>query len=1290
MPVRVLFGADAGGGSTPAGGDTERTDAQIEELARDAVGKALADGGAESASDLTFAPNDATDKIVGALKPGVVDAANLDADDADKQRKLRDAINAEAKLRAGTAVSIGAPDADGVRTIGVHPRPADGPLGAKDAYDQQALDRSHKWRMGAIQYREPHVIRLKWFPNPPNTPATYEGSVEIAPGVSALLGYVPLSQSASNRGLFTLATEPVCTERTMSTLFPGKTVQSLQLQLGVDEAAARAAQPFPVPVQIDPGIGNTLGMIAKERRLDDPSALTGASKNAVAIINFLFESTVPGTGTVKDWKPKGSTPQIPTELLPTNAEISGVTWDGTSLWVLLGWAGRTVTERQAEAIVFTNRVRDRTKGISQAALDAAFPRKGTLPGIVWNGRSIVIRGEDGGAKAFTLTGDRYRADDVPPGTFAGTDPVGLAWDGRSYLYFDVDFKSGHSQCPASDSVFAIRYVTNGVRVKEKDVDLADLQGYSSRDKVLLGRINDLAVDRHGNIYLLPGRGGSRGALLTVKDGAIKQSVCRQPLESGSTHRETYQGIEVVDDTNTTLTLYMAGRNPNIVYAFKADVDGAEHESAYPTGEYDFRTVDQEELRRLAREQHVRNVAISPDGAALAVTKVPEDGTPATENIELPVRTLAVDRLPAPGTAGRQVWVKADYEETGGVSVQPALFAGTGIEGQGYGGRGWWRPSDDGWHIGQLLGEFDDLILLSDTTVIIRSRAIPGISKLHVGDSSFPLTAVSGKQGIKLLGGPDEPAVDVYRITGALPDGVWNNVRIEGATANDQYPGSVTIRQGEYLDTGAAWSPAGFDAPRGDTGHDFEILIRERVPGAATAKAVAFVEDRVQASLYRAAAPFDAVTSITFDGRTGQSNRNRYVVHVASDLAVGGGIPAKLKVGAYVYGLTAGTSDDGTAVFVTPVVDASERVDDANLTRSLDLQYADGSWANGSGAKRVMRTLNREALQRAAGGAPEVTHLPRSPARDQRVRLLAADTISGSGLLEAGLSAAGDFAGWRSDSPAAGSLSRAPRGIASLGSYLQSADAALRNKTIWARAPNSGKTPQYVWINGRRYGVTALGASHRHYWSVNGADGSTFVAGRTYAVQFQWTDGRPVYGRITFAPGDYTWNGRRWGFTPRGLTSLYDGRVVPSISVTTNQDQGRYSLNLLAPAFDLDAVANGIVLIELEATITRPRPAGVGFGVPAGPIFRGTGMVTVSALKRLADYTFRTSPAQRAVAVSMPIYDNNNVLLGHLQLFLGKNANADVGYGFNYVRVGSATPRTMTVASDLALVYQPFL
>ena len=1252
----------------------QRTDARIEELARDAAGAALAAGGPDPASDLTFTPNDAADKIAGALKPGTVDAPKLDVSTPAKQRSLRDAINAEAKLQAGTGISIGAPDAGGVRTIGAaHPRPpAGGALGAEDAYGQQPLDRTHAWKMEAIQYREPHVVRLTWFPNPPNTPATYRGSADIVPGVSAVFGYVPLSQTtAANRGKFTVSTEPVSTTRTMSNLFPGKTVQRLRLQLGADLAAAQAEQPLTVPVTKDAGITDTLAMISSERLEADPTALTGGA-TAVAIINFLFADTVPGTGTVTGWT-RAADDDIATDTLPANAEVSGVTWDGASLWVLMGYqSGAT-----RQAVALTGGAVDTTKGISHSALAAAFPGTATLPGIAWNGRSIVIRGDDGGAKAFTVTGSRYSADDVPAGTITGTDVEGFAWDGRSYLYLDKNYGSGGRPRPGPDRQYFIRYVTDGVRDAARDVEYSALPGASSLHPVRLSQPIDVATDGRGNIYLLRGRGGT----VAVSAGRIAESILR-PLFPPTLDAERYQGIVVVGDT-----LYVGARNPNNVVVFTATVTGADHEAAYPPAEYDFRTVDQAEFRRLAREQHVKSVAPSSDGGALTVEQVAADGTPATSTIELPVRTLAVDRLPAAGTAGRQVWVKADYE-VGGVSVQPAAFANTGIEGQGYGGRGWWRPSDDGWYVGQLLGDFDDLILLSDTTVIIRTGSIPGISKLHVGDHEYLLTAESGKQDVKLLGNPDEPPVDVYAITGTLPDGVWNEVWIEGATPDDQYPSAVTIKRGEYLDTGTAWAPAGFDAPRGDVEHDFEVLIREKVPGAAQTKAVAFVEDGTHASLYRAAAPFDAITSITFDGRSGQSYQNRYAVRLASDLAVGGGIPAKLKVGAYTYGLTAGTSEAGTAVFVTPVVDASERVDDSNLTRSLDLQYEDGSWAHGSGTRQVIRTLNRDSLQYAANGAPAVTHLPRWPARDQRVRLLTAYTGRGSGLLAARLTAAGDFAGWKSGSPDVGSLSGAPaNGIAFFGSYLQSSTADLRNKTIWARTATAGKTPQYAWINGRRYGVTALGAGHSDYWSVNGADGSTIMAGRTYAVQFQWTgDGSKLYPDVTFDPGDYTWNGQRWGRTLRGLTSLHDGAGT-SVSVTSTRTAQRGNFTPLAPAFDLDTAPDGVVWAEWEATAGTRSSTVMGFGAEAAQTYRDAGMVTISALRRLGTYA-ATGAVQGAAVAGTPIY--NFALLGTLRLYLAKNASGELGYFFDYAPAtpGGAT-QNLTVTSNLALIYQPF-
>ena len=1318
---------DASGGDAPApadgsptGGDTAATGAalvaHIEELARDAAGAALAAGGSNPASDLAFTPDDASDKITGALKPGAVDAGKLDASTPAKQRALRDAINAEAELQAGTGISISAPDADGIRTIGAkNPTAlAGGALGAADAYGQQPLVRTQKWKMEAIQFTEPHVIGLTWHPNPPTVPATYRGSAEIVPGVTATLAYIPLAESGqANRGKFTLAAKSPSTTPTMSTLFSGKTVQSLRLQLGADLAAAKAAQPFTVPVTAAAGVAGSLVMTANARRTADPTELAGGAA-AVAIINFLFTSTVPGTGTVTGWT-RDTAQDIPTESLPTNAEISGVTWDGASLWVLLAWGGSqaraSTTARRA--VAFTDGELDTTKGISHAALAAAFPGTAALPGIVWNGRSIVIRGDDGGAKAFTLTGGRYSVDDVPAGVFAASETgtsrfsgaVGLAWDGASYLYFDTDLHG--LQNPDSRSQCFVRYVTGGARDTAKDIEITALTGGPALRAGLV-MMNDLAVDARGHIYLLRDRGG----LVKVADRAVSAAIPRSAFpHHASPALDRYQGLAIVGDT-----LYAGHRTPtNSVVVFTATVTGADHEAAYPPAEYDFRTIDQTEFRRLARGQYVKSVA--RDGGALTFEQVAEDGKPTKQSIE--VHMLAVDRLPDPGTAGRQVWVKANYE-TRGVSVVPWDWGGPN------GSRAWWYVPD-GWHFGQILGVFYELFFVSDTTVMIRTGSIPGISKLHVGEDEYVLTAVAGKQNINWHG----TGVDVYTITGGLPAGDWNEVWIEGATPEDRFPGSVTIKQGEYLDTGTAWVSAGFDALLAPVWLDFDVMIRAKWPGKARTKSVTFVEDTTHASLYVAPAPFDAITSITFDGRAGQSYQNRYVVRLAANLAVGDGIPAKLMVGVFEFELTEGTSEDGVAVFVTPVM--GERVDDANLTHSLDLQYADGSWANGSRTKRIIQTLNQAALHDAASRVPEVKHVPVGTP-DRRVRLVAPYTQIHWGAMEARATASGDFVGWYSGSPDVGSLSGAPgNGIAVFGSYLQSAGANLRNKTIWGRTSTTTKTPQYVWINGRRYGVTALGPSHPDLWSVNGADGSTVAAGQGYAVGFQWTDGSKVYPDTTFAPGDYTWAGGRWRPTPgvtvlpgdlqrasaalagrrmvavdrdtdrfkliRGLTSLHDGAAV-GINIRSTRAAQRGTFTLLAPAFDLDAVDNGVVWAEVEATVGTGASSTLGIGAEQGRTYRESNMVTVSALKRMGTYTTGGTAVQGAVAASMPVYNyiynyvtytGTNELLGYLRLYLGKNARSELGYVFDYsTALTNAPTQTLAVSCNLAFIYQPFL
>ena len=224
---------------------------------------------------------------------------------------------------------------------------------------------------------------------------------------------------------------------------------------------------------------------------------------------------------------------------------------------------------------------------------------------------------------------------------------------RRSLFLDEDASGGDAA--GGDAQYFIRYVTDGVRDATRDVDYSALPGASSLHPVRLSQPIDVATDGRGNIYLLRGRGGT----VAISAGRIAESIGR-PLFPPTPDAERYQGIVVVGDT-----LYVGARNPNNVVAFTATVTGADHETAYPLSEYDFRTVDQAEFRRLAREQHVKSVA--RDGAALTIEQVAEDGTETGHTIE--VRMLAVDRLPAPGTAGRKVWVKADYE-TRGVSVLP--------------------------------------------------------------------------------------------------------------------------------------------------------------------------------------------------------------------------------------------------------------------------------------------------------------------------------------------------------------------------------------------------------------------------------------------------------------------------------------------------------------------------------------------------------------------------------------------------------------------------------------------
>ena len=517
-----------------------------------------------------------------------------------------------------------------------------------------------------------------------------------------------------------------------------------------------------------------------------------------------------------------------------------------------------------------------------------------------------------------------------------------------------------------------------------------------------------------------------------------------------------------------------------------------------------------------------------DGGTLTIESIDEAGDEVTETWTPPIpapRTLAVDRLPAAGTAGRQVWVRADYVDDG-VQVQPAHFAGTFLEGAGYGTRGYYMSEH--YTVGSILGAWADLVLLSDTTLAVRHGSITPVT-LHVGDQSYTLTA--GNTNVQL--DQDSPAADLYTWTGTLPAGDWTGVRIVDANG-DSHPATVQIAQGEYLDTGTSWTPAGFNAPAGDTEHDFRLLAEETVPGTAATKAVAFTESTTTPSLYTAVAPFPGITSITFDGRGGQAWQNRYVVRLPHTAAIGGGAPARLMIGTRVVALTpAQVQDAGQAVYITPAMAAADRVTDTQLSRALDVGYRDGTWANGAGGQRVVRTIDKVALQQAATTVRDVTALPRSPVIGEKVNLLRPDTLPGFGILTAGLSADGSFAGWESSPPNdVGGLDGAPDNrIAIFGSYLHSGSALFHNRTVWVRGTGESRTPRYATINGRRYTVQGLGASFPHFFYLQGANSATIEAGKTYAVQFEYSNGDVLYADVRYAAGLYEWTGVRWDLAP---------------------------------------------------------------------------------------------------------------------------------------------------------------
>lgn len=370
---------------------------------------------------------------------------------------------------------------------------------------------------------------------------------------------------------------------------------------------------------------------------------------------------------------------------------------------------------------------------------------------------------------------------------------------------------------------------------------------------------------------------------------------------------------------------------------------------------------------------------------------------------------------------------------------------------------------------------------------------------------------------------------------------------------------------------------------------------------------------------------------------------------------------------------------------------------------------------------------REALRDAIdaeGGPTSVGSFPTSPSVGDRVRLLNTQTIPGYGELVAGGTAG--QAGYFDADPGFGRLTGAPGNwVDGLISYTQSGNSELRDKTAWIRDSREPRTPSAVIIDGTRYAVTQA-QTLTHWHILTGSTGQTLQAGRTYRVQFLFSNGDHLYADQVFQSGDYSFDGHYWIATPgvltqpsdlrlddaaeltagrvvavdpdnadqfrlvRGLTEWDSGEVSGGFAVTSVNAAKRSSIAFLSPQIDLDNFERG--LLWSETTLIRGTTSGPGLGPGAEARIRATELESTSALRDLPVYS-----ASRPIGeVGIPLAQvgvfagSPPVNRGTLTLALVRNTDNLVGYVWDYTVGQGSGAGNVAVSARWTIVYMPFL
>ena len=279
---------------------------------------------------------------------------------------------------------------------------------------------------------------------------------------------------------------------------------------------------------------------------------------------------------------------------------------------------------------------------------------------------------------------------------------------------------------------------------------------------------------------------------------------------------------------------------------------------------------------------------------------------------------------------------------------------------------------------------------------------------------------------------------------------------------------------------------------------------------------------------RVLAPFDNISRITYDYRTGQTDSNRFVVEMLTPFAVGGNVPEIITLGSSAtaqrrYALSpAPSSDDSVARFRTEIVQTADRLSSSVLTKFMDIQFADAHWANGELDIRPGR-VDASILRAIVASFDRVHALPDRPTDGMTVVLLEPDTIPGRGVLEA-VSVSGNFVGFSGTN---GSLTGSPaNGITELGAYINPTVSALAD-ALAARTASTTKLPSKLTLNETEIALTRLASPNQQYFRSAPNLAWRITPGAHYRVQIDFADNTKLYPDVTHAAGIWTFRDSQW-------------------------------------------------------------------------------------------------------------------------------------------------------------------